>query len=174
LIALSEINAKSESAPSVIKEQNPQYQERKEEEEMTRVALIGLAASAFVASQTVGWAQEASIGAAEFKDKCAVCHGLSGKGDGPMAGITSERVADLTTLAKENQGVFPVAHLYDVIDGRTEVKWHGTRDMPVWGSEFNGEAPEMLGPYYTPADAEAFARGRILALIEYIYTLQEK
>ena len=44
--------------------------------------------------------------------------------------------ADLTRLAEDNNGVFPFARVYDVIDGRFEVATHGTRDMPVWGEVY--------------------------------------
>ncbi len=142
---------------------------------MKRSQIAALASvAAFIASPSIGWAQGADIGQREFNNNCAVCHGTSGKGNGPMAGIINEHVSDLTVLAKDNQGVFPFAHVYDVIDGRTAVQAHGTRDMPVWGSEYNAEVPQMLGLDYTGADAEAFVRGRILALIGYIYTLQEE
>jgi hypothetical protein len=32
----------------------------------------------------------------------------------------------------------------------------------------------MLGPYYSKADEQAFVEGRILALVEYIASLQKK
>lgn len=131
---------------------------------------------AFSASLTlitsVAQAQGANIGEAEYVNNCATCHGTSGKGDGPMAGIINQLVPDLTTLQKDSDGVFPFARVYDVIDGRTTVAAHGTRDMPVWGSEYNADAPQMLGFDYSGDDAEAFIRGRILALIGHIYTLQ--
>ena len=49
---------------------------------------------------------------------------------------------------------------------------HGTREMPVWGRDYGIEA----GEYYmeVPYDREAYVRGRILALIEYINRLQAK
>jgi mono/diheme cytochrome c family protein len=39
-----------------------------------------------------------------FRSYCAVCHGLDAKGSGPAAPALKMEPADLTTLAKENQG----------------------------------------------------------------------
>ena len=114
------------------------------------------------------------IGKREYTENCAVCHGVSGKGDGPMAGIINQLVTDLTKLAKENNGAFPFVRVYEVIDGTRVATAHGTRDMPVWGSVYNAQAPKWLGFDYAPDDAQAFVRGRILSLIGYIDSLQEK
>ena len=112
------------------------------------------------------------IGQREFDSKCAVCHGKTGRGDGPYAGMGQTRVADLTTLAKRNNGVFPFARIYETIDGTQQVKAHGTREMPIWGLDYRAEAYEFYGS--TPYSPEAFVRARILALTEYVYRLQAK
>ena len=53
----------------------------------------------------------------EYETNCAVCHGLSGKGDGPFAGQlqTAAVVSDLTELSKKNNGVFPFQRVYEII-----------------------------------------------------------
>lgn len=112
------------------------------------------------------------IGKMEYDDNCAACHGLKGKGDGVIAPELKTAVPDLTTLAKKNNGVFPAARVYEVIDGRQEIKAHGWRDMPVWGNEYLVKGAGTLDDY--PYDREAFVRGRILALIDYLYRLQAK
>ena len=96
------------------------------------------------------------------------------EGNGPLAGIINQRVSDLAALSKENAGAFPFARVYEIIDGTREAKAHRTRDMPIWGSVYNKQAPQWLGFDYTREDARAFVRGRILALIGNIQTLQEK
>lgn len=120
------------------------------------------------------FAKGMDIGAREYMENCAVCHGASGKGDGPMAGIINEKVTDLTRLSKDNDGIFPYARVYEVIDGTRQAKGHGTRDMPIWGNVYNEEAPQWLGLDYAAADAQTFVRGRILSLIGHIQTLQAK
>jgi hypothetical protein len=85
--------------------------------------------------------------------------------------------ADLTRLAEDNNGVFPFARVYDVIDGRLEVATHGTRDMPVWGEVYRRSSAQGQNgalPYLSSREiAESIVRVRILALIDYIWTLRE-
>ena len=88
----------------------------------------------------------------------------------PYWSLLTKDMPDLTTLSKINGGVFPFARAYETIDGRQEVRAHGSRDMPIWGREFSALALS-LNPFY---DAEAFARAKILALTEYVYRLQAK
>ena len=118
------------------------------------------------------FAQGSELGQREYMNSCAQCHGAKGAGDGVMVGFLSSSAPALTQLQKDNGGVFPVAKLYDIIEGGIDVGAHGTSEMPAWGERYNTKAPTMLGEMYSPADQEAFVRGRILALIEHISTLQ--
>lgn len=115
------------------------------------------------------------FGKREFDANCASCHGLSGKGDGPMQSVLNVKPADLTLIAKKNNGVFPVARIQNVIDGRMAVNSHGPRDMPVWGDDYSAKAgkawPNHMDVPYNP---EIFVRSRIMALVDYIARLQEK
>ncbi len=116
-------------------------------------------------------AQVVEIGQQEYMNSCSHCHGVSGKGEGILAGYLTQAIPDLTTLQKNNDNVFPFARLYEIIDGTNAAPVHGTREMPVWGDRY---MREELGEFATRPDQELFARGRILALIEYISTLQEE
>jgi hypothetical protein len=71
-------------------------------------------------------------------------------------------------------GVFPFDRVYQVIDGREAVGAHGPRDMPVWGDHFSYEARYTMGAIAPTKDVDSFVRGRIIALVGYIYTLQAK
>lgn len=137
---------------------------------LTQALLI----AALTALTTGAYAAEPakSMGQREYDGHCAVCHGAAGKGDGPYAGVIETKLPDLTTLSKRNGGVFPVERVYSIIDGTATVKAHGTRMMPVWGQRYQLEAAE----YYrdVPYDDRAFVRARILALDEYVSTLQVK
>ena len=112
------------------------------------------------------------IGKMEYDSACAVCHGLTGKGDGPLKSQLTKPVPDLTVLAKNNKGLFPFDRVYQIIDGRQEVKAHGSREMPVWGRAFNTET-SIYFDNYPPQDSESAVRSRILALTEYLYRLQK-
>lgn len=133
-----------------------------------------LLGAAILAVAVAAHAQGTGIGKAEFNNSCAVCHGTNGDGNGPLAEMLKQKVADLTTLKKRNGGVFPFEQVYEIIDGRKMVSGHGTSDMPAWGHIYSEKAPEMTGPYGTQGDYSAYVRGRILALIGYIDSLQKK
>jgi mono/diheme cytochrome c family protein len=136
-----------------------------------------LAAAAFGVFLAFGFANVSvadNVGKMEYENNCAVCHGMTGKGDGPYAGIIDTKVPDMTMLQKNNNGVFPFDRVYQAIDGRLAVKAHGTRDMPIWGNEYNGKAALYYSDYLRDYSAEGFVRGRILALVNHIYTLQAK
>jgi len=143
-------------------------------------AIFGTAifATALVIFPVLGHAQAVDIGLHEYTDSCAACHGTMGKGDGPVAGYITRRPADLTTISKRNNGVFPFARVYQVIEGTEEIKGHGTRMMPIWGRLYSMDLQKEIGSrvleFGTPKDLESYTRGRIVALIGYIYTLQEK
>jgi mono/diheme cytochrome c family protein len=143
---------------------------------MPNLRLAGLAIFTAVlsAGSVAANAQGLDIGKAEFNNSCAVCHGTNGKGDGPLSGMLTQRVADLTVLKKGNNGVFPFNEVYSTIEGGKAVKGHGTSDMPAWGNIYNERAPQMTGPYAGQSDYRMFVRGRILALIGYIDSLQGK
>lgn len=114
-------------------------------------------------------------GKSEFQNRCAVCHGPGGKGDGGAIDILKAAPADLTVLSKKNGGVFPFDRVYSVIDGRQIVKGHGTRDMPIWGKVYSTETVKA-DEYYAgmPYDMEMYVHSRILALIDYLNRLQVK
>jgi mono/diheme cytochrome c family protein len=132
------------------------------------------AASAMMATIDVLQAQpEENLGRSEFLRSCASCHGVSGKGDGPVANSLNPPPSDLTRLSEANNGVFPALRVHEAIDGRIERLVHGTRDMPVWGDRYMREmiSPDSQG-FVSKEWAEAVVRRRILALVEYISTLQ--
>lgn len=122
-------------------------------------------------------AEEELIGSDEFRTSCVSCHGVGGKGNGPMAQYLTVKPADLTQLAKNNQGEYPTKageypfyRVFKIIDGRTVVSAHGDRAMPVWGDRYQMEA----GDKYGPMGSEQVIRARILELVYYIQMIQER
>lgn len=139
-----------------------------------RLATMLIGAALITLPTLVAAQKPYDLGKREYQDNCAVCHGNTGKGDGSYAGLLETRVSDLTGLAKANGGVFPIARVYEFIDGRQMVKAHGTREMPIWGNKYRVESGEYYADYYGPYDQPAFVRARILALSEYVSRLQVK
>ena len=62
-----------------------------------------------------------AAGKQEFQRNCGICHGLGGKGDGPIVKLLKQKPADLTQLNKKNNGEFPFWQTYRMIDGREPI-----------------------------------------------------
>lgn len=140
---------------------------------LLRATLFGVAAT--LASGLILAEPTFDPGKREYDSKCASCHGLTGKGDGPMKSYLTVTPADITTIAKRNNGVLPVTRLNAVVDGRMEMNSHGSRDMPVWGLDYSAQAGANWPVHMdVPFNPEYFVRSRIMALVDYIARLQEK
>jgi mono/diheme cytochrome c family protein len=96
-----------------------------------------------------------------YKDYCAACHGIDGKGNGPAVEFLKTPPADLTMLAKQNNGKFPAEHFASVLRLGTSAHPHGTSDMPIWG------------PLFRSQDT-AVAELRIHNLSSFVESIQEK
>lgn len=73
-----------------------------------------------------------------FNQYCISCHGVDGKGDGPVASSLKVAPADLTAIQKKGEK-FPFDHVTTAIDGvhtDRSIEAHGTSSMPVWGTVF--------------------------------------
>lgn len=77
-------------------------------------------------------------GPALYKAYCASCHGVDGKGDGPLAESLKVSPSDLTRISARNAGMFPLMQIERIIQGEGQLqKSHGSREMPVWGPIFS-------------------------------------
>ena len=135
--------------------------------------IVGAAGLALFASAMAS-AAENTLGKNEFDARCAMCHGAAGKGDGWLADKLLKRPPSLTQLKKKNGGVFPIASVIEVIDGRKAVSLHGPREMPVWGTVYRSE--EKAASAARPATLtpeEQLVRAKIRALANYVLQLQE-
>ncbi|CAA0108570.1 Uncharacterised protein [BD1-7 clade bacterium] len=117
----------------------------------------------------------ADAGSIEYQEYCAACHGADGKGMGPKAQAENLKPIDLTMLSKDNGGYFPYSRIRSLLDGRVEkgkVRPHSDKGMPVWGRVFMAENPGS-----TAGDVmhqEAVVKVRILNLVDYLVSIQEK
>jgi mono/diheme cytochrome c family protein len=117
-------------------------------------------------------AQEEQIlarGQVHYQRYCAVCHGAQGKGQGPLAAYLKLTPTDLTQLSKKNGGHFPFWPVYRMVDGRQEVRGHGTRAMPIWGEELRGAEKDAV-----PQVHEDLVAGRLWQLLSYLQSIQEQ
>ena len=100
-----------------------------------------------------------------YRIRCAACHGVEARGDGPLATDLTTPPADLTRLRRSDEAEFPATRLRVAMDGRQEVRGHGSREMPVWGLAFQEEG--RVG------SQEAEVRDQIDDLLAFLETIQE-
>lgn len=99
-----------------------------------------------------------------FNAYCAACHGSDAKGTGPAAAALNTPPANLTTLAKRNDGKYPRDRVNSILRGQAKLVAHGTQEMPVWGPVF----------WTMSQGHESELQQRIYNLNRYIESLQEK
>ena len=133
------------------------------------VALSALAISGTVAAQEkpkIVMKPPASTDVADapamFREYCAACHGMEGKGNGPAAAALKTVPADLTKINARNGGKFPAVKVQRYIEGLDQIAAHGSRDMPVWGQLFRG----LPG-------GDAGVKIRVQVLSDYIMKMQQ-
>jgi len=157
------------------------------------VSIMMIALNASVRSQDLDFGQ------AEFLSKCAPCHGPDGKGAGPVSATMKPMPADLTVLAKRNNGIFAADIIYKKIDGREARTSHGSTEMPIWGCRHlspivlqrkghrrtatQPSSPRKVtkpatDPFESlidlPCDPEPVIQNRIPAIVEYLRQIQVK
>lgn len=107
---------------------------------------------------------ESLDGATLYKAYCATCHGVDGKGVGPMTEWLKIKSPDLTRLSIREGGMFPLARVQRIISGEENVTaGHGTREMPVWGPVFSQIAWD-----------QDLGRIRVYNLAKYLEKIQDK
>ena len=141
---------------------------------MKATVLATLILTTTLSSSTIAFAQreKVDVGKLEFEVHCAICHGMDAKGNGPYVLSLKVVPPDLTSIAKNNAGVFPVDRIIGVIDGRAQITSHGSRDMPIWGNRYAISAAEHFAG--SPYDQEAYIRGRVLILVDYLRRIQQR
>ncbi|MDH3745687.1 MAG: cytochrome c [Acidobacteriota bacterium] len=113
----------------------------------------------------------AAKGRVTFNRYCASCHGMKADGTGSVAKFLKVQPADLRKITQRSGGQFPHEELVAVIDGRKEVRGHGSREMPIWGDVLQSPLSEAAPGAEEPGEARA-AR-MINELVYYLKGLQE-
>lgn len=123
--------------------------------------LVGLRSAAQAPQQPPSVLIDSLAGRDSFELYCASCHGSGGRGDGPLTRELRTRPADLTALARLNNGAFPreAVRAFITGTGRT-VAAHGTTEMPIWG------------PLFRAFESDARTRERIANLVSHIESIQ--
>jgi mono/diheme cytochrome c family protein len=113
-------------------------------------------------SQTPTLAVESLTGRDSFDRYCASCHGVDGRGGGPVASVLKTRPPDLTTLARREGGTFPRERVAAFVEGTERLSLtHGNGDMPVWGRTLR-----------SLDSSDARIKVRLANLVAYVESLQ--
>jgi len=105
----------------------------------------------------------ANSGVEMYKNYCAGCHGLDGKGHGPAAEALKTPPADLTMLKQKNGGKYPANKVSHIIEGGGEIRAHGSSDMPLWGPIFSS----------LDTTSVSLTKLRIANVVKYVESLQQ-
>ncbi|UUV05512.1 cytochrome c [Ruegeria sp. YS9] len=137
-----------------------------EEEQM--LVCRGLLLSIFAASAALAQDIDLQNGHDLYRTYCWQCHGFEATGDGPMAEMLAIRTPDLTRLAAQNDGVFPIEAVARQIDGRAPLLAHGG-EMPIFGPALDSDQKVAL----TMPDGQPMFAGVPLAnVIAYLESIQ--
>ncbi len=126
---------------------------------LTGIFAIGLAGSALAQDANTNLTKGVDL----YQRYCAVCHGNDGRGGGPAAAALKATPTDLTQLAKNNGGKFPVGGVRQLLGGGSSTPAHGSAEMPMWGPVFRAMHPN-----------ESIAKLRVDNLMRYLESIQVK
>ena len=94
--------------------------------------------AAWTQDRTTSSAYTTVEGAKIFQYRCAICHGVDGKGHGPDSVVLRHPTPDLTLISRRTGGTFPYDRVKDIIDGENAgLLSQGDREMPIWGPIFH-------------------------------------
>ncbi len=138
---------------------------------ITNLLLKGVVLSASIGASMFAHALEEVEplpGKTDFMNFCASCHGVTGEGNGPVAGSLKNRPPDLTYLhQQETDGAFPYKRVLSIIEGNPDhdknVRTHGPADMPVWGKVIYDDSGEQA----------AITKARLRNLTNYVKSIQK-
>ncbi len=113
-------------------------------------------------------ADDAANGKQIYETYCATCHGLDGRGQGPMAAILLLQPPDLTVLTEKYDGEFPLFRVVTRIDGRDPLVSHGS-PMPIFGGFFEGQDTALK----TDGGQPVLTSQPVADLVAYLREVQE-
>lgn len=109
-----------------------------------------------------------SSGRAVFINSCAYCHGVTGRGDGPLAAELEVKPADLTKIAERRDGLWPMVEVMSIIDGYHR-RTLSREKMPVFGDLAEGK----LVPFDAGDGSAVPTPVTLIALANYLETIQD-
>ncbi len=112
--------------------------------------------------------ERSGSGRAIYNEKCAMCHGAQGKGDGPLAADLGKAPADLTQIAARRGGVWPRLEVMSIVDGYSKRYLPGS-EMPIYDDFVEGP----LVTFDTGNGTTSRTPQPLLLIVDYLETLQD-
>lgn len=110
----------------------------------------------------------ARSGAALYRQNCAICHGVTGAGDGAQTGELPVAPANLRGLSAGNDGVFPTERVMATVYGYRGKDYAGL--MPEFGPLLEGPTVNWIA-----SDGQEIATpSALLALTAYLESIQDQ
>lgn len=109
-----------------------------------------------------------SAGELLFLENCVACHGVTGRGDGPLSARLGTTPANLTQIAASRDGVWPMLEVMSILDGYLKsVK--PREDMPIFEDFLGGDMDE----FDTGNGSTILLPTKLIEMANYLETLQD-
>lgn len=103
-----------------------------------------------------------------YAQNCVSCHGVDGKGDGPMAARLNTPPSDLTGIAARRDGVWPTLEVMEILNGYSR-NTLPREDMPVFENLLDNEMSE-----FDMGNGEmTLLPTKLIAIASYLESLQD-
>ena len=103
-----------------------------------------------------------------YMEKCASCHGVTGRGDGPAAIGLGTAPEDLTRIAARRGGIWPMLEVMSIIDGYSR-RTLPREDMPIFDDFLEGEMID----FDTGNGLTTPTPTKLIEMVNYLETIQD-
>ncbi len=123
-----------------------------------------LLAPLFLVGTTI---EKTTTGQTLYLQNCVSCHGVGGKGDGPVAARLSTPPPDLTRIAARRDGVWPALEIMEILSGYSR-NILPREDMPIIVDLLDNEMSE----FDTGNGEPILMPTKLIAIANYLESLQ--
>ncbi|WP_170482849.1 c-type cytochrome [Ruegeria arenilitoris] len=103
-----------------------------------------------------------------YSQNCVSCHGVDGKGEGPVAARLSTPPPDLTRIAARRDGVWPALEIMEILSGYSR-NILPREDMPIIVDLLDNEMSE----FDTGNGEPILMPTKLIAIASYLESLQD-